>query len=390
MSAEPIGPTTREQRWALMLGAAADDEPVLVGNQRDMDRALAALYDDKDNRRGSGVGMTAPAVARWLGDIRTYFPDRVVQVMQTDAIDRLGLRQLLLEPEMLAAVQPDVNLVATLAQLGKTLPEQSRESARQVVRQVVEEVERRIADRTVQAVRGALNRANRTHRPRPGDIDWNRTIRANLKNYRPETKTVIPERLIGFGRKQTSVQREIVLCVDQSGSMAASVVYASIYAAVLASIRALHTALVVYDTEVVDLTEQLADPVEVIFGTQLGGGNDGPKALAYCETLITRPRDTVLILISDLFEPDPEQVARRMNAIRQSGVTVICLLALDDDGTPVSNTDLAAELAHLGIPTFACSPDAFPDLIGLAITEGDIHRWHEGQQAALARHSVRR
>ncbi|MFV0451195.1 MAG: VWA domain-containing protein [Propioniciclava sp.] len=381
MSAEPDRPITRDQRWALMLGSQAGEDEVLTAGQREMDEALATLYDD-GVRRGSGVGLTSPRVARWLGDIRSYFPQQVVQVMQTDAIDRLGLRQLLLEPEMLAAVQPDVTLVATLAGLGKALPEESRATARTVVAQVVAQVERRIANRTRQAVRGALNRAQRTTRPRPGDIDWDRTIRANLKNYLPETGTIIPERLIGFGRKQTSVQREIVLCVDQSGSMATSVVYASIYAAVMASIAAVRTSLVVYDTEVVDLTEKLSDPVEVIFGTQLGGGNDGPKALAYCESLITAPQETVLILISDLYEPDPEQVARRMNAIRESGVTVVCLLALDDRGTPVSNAELAADLSGLGIPTFACTPDAFPDLIGLAITRGDIHGWHEQQQAA--------
>ncbi|MFV0429718.1 MAG: VWA domain-containing protein [Arachnia sp.] len=378
-------PTTAEQRWALMLGAGPEDRQVLTAEQLRMDEALATLYDQgAGGSRRAGSGMSAPKVARWLGDIRSYFPNRVVQVMQSDAIDRLGLRQLLVEPEMLAAVQPDVNLVATLAELGKALPEQSRETARQVVRQVVEEVERRIADRTRAAVRGALNRANRTHRPRPGDIDWNRTIRANLKNYLPDTGTIVPERLIGFGRKQASVQREIVLCVDQSGSMAGSVVYASIYAAVMASIRALRTSLVVYDTQVADLTDKLADPVDVIFGTQLGGGTDGSVAVAYCETLITSPRNTVFILISDLYDADSEQLMRRLNSLKQAGVTVVSLLALDDAGRPASNDAVAGTLAGMGIPAFACTPDAFPDLIALAINGGDIARWHETTQAEAA------
>lgn len=386
---ELTGPVSREQRWALMLGGQPEDGTsgagfTLTAQQQEMDKALAALYDEGNPglKRSSGRGGSAPRVARWLGDIRNYFPSRVVQVMQTDAIERVGLRQLLLEPEMLSAVQPDVNLVATLAGLSKALPEKSRETARKVVRQVVEDVEKRIANQTKQAVRGALNRANRTRHPRPGDIDWNRTIRANLKNYLPERGTIIPEQLIGFGRKQTTVQREFVLCVDQSGSMANSVVYASIYAAVMASISSIKTSLVFFDTEVVDLTEQLADPVDVIFGTQLGGGTDGAKGLAYCETLVSKPADTVLIYISDLYDSEPEQIARRLNAFKEAGVTVVCLLALDDSGVPASNQDLAAQLAAIGIPTFGCTPDAFPELIGLAITKGDVGNWSEQQAAS--------
>jgi predicted metal-dependent peptidase len=303
--------------------------------------------------------------------------------MQTDAIDRLGLTQLLLEPEMLSAVQPDVHLVAMLASLRSLLPQKARETARTVVRTVVDEVERRIADRLRSSVRGALHRAQRTRRPRPGDIDWIRTIRANLGTYQPDLKTIIPERLVGFGRKQSGFAREIVLCVDQSGSMATSVVYASIFASVLASIRALKTTLVVYDTAVVDLTDELRDPVDVIFGTQLGGGNDTPRALAYCEPLIARPRDTVLVLVSDLYEGEGSiEMVRRLAALANSGVAVIVLLALDDDGRPSYEKENAASLAALGIPCFACTPDAFPDLMAVAVARGDVAQWAASRDVA--------
>jgi len=243
----------RLRRWRLVLGS--DSEATigagLGGEDRGMDGVLAALYDGEKDSKNVGHGGSLPNVTRWLGDIRTYFPSSVVRVMQKDALDRLGLQRMLLEPEMLEAVEPDVHLVATLISLGRVIPEKTKDSARRLVRKVVEALERRLARETEQAVRGALNRAARTSRPRPADIDWERTIRANLKNYLPEHGTVIPERLIGHSRrKSTATLRDIVLCVDQSGSMATSVVYSGIFGAVLASIRAVNTRMVVYDTSV--------------------------------------------------------------------------------------------------------------------------------------------
>jgi Mg-chelatase subunit ChlD len=346
-----------------------------------MDAALAALYDrDREpgqkGPRSAGLGASAPAVARWLGDIRTYFPSSVVHVMQRDAIDRLNLRHLLLEPEMLASIEPDVHLVGTLLSLGKVMPETTKATARQVVATVVAEIERRIAHRTRSAVSGALNRAARTRRPKPRDIDWNRTIAANLSRYLPRYRTVVPERLIGYGRRQQVVARDIILAIDQSGSMASSVVHASVFGAVLASIRAVRTSLVLFDTSVVDLTGQLSDPVEVLFGTQLGGGTDINQAIGYCSTLVTRPRETIFVLISDLFEGGArDEMLARVAAMTADGVRVVTLLALSDDGAPAYDTENAAALAGLGVPAFACTPDAFPDLLATAIDGGDIAGW---------------
>jgi Mg-chelatase subunit ChlD len=376
----------RTRRWRLLLGAAAEQNladaaggRILDRSDEAMDAALAALYDAEareDGERRSGLGASAPSVARWLGDIRTYFPANVVQVMQRDAIERLHLRQLLLEPEMLASVQPDVHLVGTLLSLNKLLPEQTRETARQVVASVVGEIERRIANRTRTAVAGALNRAARSRRPKHRDIDWNRTIGANLKHYLPGPRTIVPERLIGYGRRQQVVARDIVLAIDQSGSMASSVVYASVFGAVLGSIRSVRTSLVVFDTAVVDLTDQLHDPVELLFGTQLGGGTDINKAIGYCQTLITRPRESIFVLVSDLLEGGiREQMLARIAALVDSGVQVVALLALSDDGAPMYNPDNAAALAALGVPAFACTPDAFPDLLALAVEGGDVAAW---------------
>jgi Mg-chelatase subunit ChlD len=392
------GDGERLRRWRMLLGSPAGPGLGAAIGKTDqaVDATLAALYDGAGQRgqtgqqggrnspRAAGLGASAPSVARWLGDIRTYFPSSVVQVMQRDAIDRLNLRQLLLEPELLESIQPDVHLVGILLSLNKVMPETSKATARQVVAAVVAEVERKIANRTRAAISGALNRAARSRRPKPRDIDWNRTIAANLSRYLPEHRTVIPERLIGYGRRQQVVARDAVLAIDQSGSMASSVVYASVFGAVLASIRALKTSLVVFDTSVADLTDKLSDPVDVLFGAQLGGGTDINKAIAYCQTLITRPRDSIFVLISDLIEGGVrEQMLSRIAALNAAGVQVIVLLALSDDGTPAFDQDNATALAELGIPAFACTPDAFPDLLAVAIDGGDIAAWaHRNDLAA--------
>ncbi|GLZ12403.1 VWA domain-containing protein [Actinomadura sp. NBRC 104425] len=377
----------RLRRWRMVLGGESADGTgvALEGADARMDAALEKLYGggqgggSRSGRRSAGLGDSAPTVARWLGDIRAYFPSSVVQVMQKDAIERLNLTRLLLEPEMLEAVEPDVHLVGTLLSLNKVMPDRARESARAVVRAVVAELERRLAQRTRSAVSGALDRASRTLRPRrAADIDWHRTIRANLRNYLPEHGTVVPERLIGHGRRDQAVERDVVLCVDQSGSMAASVVYAGVFGAVLASMRSLRTSLVVFDTAVVDLTAQLHNPVELLFGTQLGGGTDINRALAYCQGLVTRPRDTILVLISDLYEGGVRaEMLQRAAALTGAGVQVIALLALSDEGAPAYDRENAAALAALGVPAFACTPDLFPDLMAAAIQRRDLKEWSE-------------
>jgi Mg-chelatase subunit ChlD len=379
----------RLRRWRLMLGGDKADGTGVALDKRDaaIDGCLAALYDGPPkgprDRRG-GLGASSPNVARWLGDIRSFFPTSVVRVMQQDAMERLNLKQLLLEPEMLATVEPDVHLVADLLSLSGIMPAKTKETARLVVRRCVEEIERKLAEPMRSAVIGALNRSVRNRRPRHREIDWNRTIRANLKNYQPEYKTIVPETRIGFGRKRAAM-RDIILCVDQSGSMATSVVYSGIFGAVLASLPAVSTKVVVFDTAVVDLTEKLDDPVEVLFGTQLGGGTDINRALAYCQQLITRPEATIMVLISDLIEGGVrDNLLRRADEIVSSGVNLVTLLALSDDGAPMYDHANAAAMAALGSPAFACTPDLFPDLIAAAIGKRPMAEWAAGKGIATA------
>jgi hypothetical protein len=397
-----VSETERRRRWRLVLGAAADDalddreqgeaddrsdgdgvggrsrrRTRLGGDDAAIDAALALLYDRpadddrrrrSDGRRGGGLGRSKPGVIRWLGDIRRYFPSPVVQIMQRDAVDRLDLKQLLLEPELLGSVEPDLHLVTLLVELNRVLPDETRATARQVIAAVLADVERRLSDQTRRAVRGALARSTRTRRPRPGDIDWPHTIAANLRHWLPEHRTIVPERLVGHGRRQRSLARDVIIAVDQSGSMADSVVYASLFGGVLAQLPALRTRFVAFDTAVTDLTAYLHDPVEVLFGVQLGGGTDIANALAYCEQLVERPRETVLFLVSDLYEGgNSELLLRRAGSLVASGVKVVVLLALSDEGTPAHDHEHAAALSALGATVMSTTPAEFPTVLGEAL-----------------------
>lgn len=389
VAAARVHDAERLRRWRLILGAGDAQQPdgtgvALRGDDARIDAALSALYDarpamPRTGRRGArsgGLSASAPNVARWLGDIRTYFPTGVVQVMQRDAIDRLDLRRLLLEPEMLEAVEPDVHLVTTLLELRHLLPEATRATARLVVNRVVAQIQARLGQPAVHTVSGALARTARTRRPRHADIDWDRTVRANLQHYQPSLRTVIPERLVGYARLGPAVRRELIIAIDQSASMGDSVVYASVLGAALASVRSLRTRLVAFDAAVADLSEVMHDPVDVLFGVQLGGGTDLSGAMSYCESLVTRPDDTVLVLISDLYEGTPGgDYLARIAAMVRSGVRCVALLALNDDGAPSFDHSAAEALAEIGVPAFACTPDAFADLIAAAIERRDLRRW---------------
>jgi Mg-chelatase subunit ChlD len=371
------GTIPRAQRWRMVLGGDAQDSCGQLDSLqlREMDAALSALYEpDGSNglKRPGGRGGSAPNVARWLGDIRKYFPSSVVQVMQRDALQRLDLKQMLLEKEMLEAIQPDVHMVANLVALSSVIPANTKETARMVVRQLEEPLR--------SAITGALDRARRNRRPRHAEIDWHRTIRANLRHWQPDYRTIIPQDLIGYGRKARKPQREVILCIDQSGSMAASVVYSSIFGAVMASLPAVSTKLVVFDTAVVDMSEKLDDPVDLLFGVQLGGGTDIHAAVSYCQGLVREPHNAILVLISDLYEGGVEtRLLARAQELVEAGVQFITLLALSDEGRPAYDKDLAAKLAAIGVPSFACTPDAFPALMAAAIRRDDINQWASSQ-----------
>jgi hypothetical protein len=394
---------TTLKRWRMILGGGAGDGigMNLAGDDQSKDEALSALYDftlnesfkygvpkdDKQKSRTGGREASSPSIARWLGDIRKYFPNTVVQVVQNDAMKHPELAQkMLMEPEILEQAAPDIHLVAHLMNLGKLIPEKTKDTARRVVQKVVDELLQKLEQKTIAAIRGALNRSTKKFNPRYNEIDWHTTIRKNLKNYLPEFKTIIPEVRIGYGRKSKSSLKDIILCIDQSGSMGTSVVYSGIFGSVIASIPNVKTKMIVFDTQVVDLTDDLKDPVDLLFGVQLGGGTDINLALSKCQEMVTKPDDTILILISDLEEGgNVTEMRKRAVSLAESGVQIICLLALNDDGSPYYSHDNAAFFANLDVPVFSCSPDLFPDLMAAAIQKHDLKQWAGDNEIVLAK-----
>jgi len=352
----------RLQRWRLILGADAvtDETDILDKNQSEMDVLLASIYDPGETGVLKG---SSPQINRWLGDIRKYFPTPVVQILQQDALERLNLKQMILEPELLGSLEVNVSLVATLLQLKDLLPDETRETARMVIDSLIEQLKKELRQPLEQAYRGRVkNNSYRSAFPR-GKLDWKRTILTNLKNYQPKEKLVIPQHFYRYNAFTPKLSR-LILAVDQSGSMANSVVHASIIACILAGIPSFKTNLVIFDTDVLDLTAELSDPISLLFSVQLGGGTHIAKALKYCQTLVTHPAETTLILISDLYEGDlVDNMFSIIQMMQKEGVNMISLLALDNDGVPSFDKKNGARLASMEIPSFACTPQQFPSLM---------------------------
>lgn len=371
-------------RWRLILGSdtRALANVGLNEQQSVMDAALAAIYDGNTSQSGAGgkkggLGPSAPNLAKWLTDVRTFFPQDVISVIQSDAIERKGLTKLLFEPETLKNVKPDISMVGTLMALKGQIPEKSKETARQLVKEVVDEIMKRMEQNLRRAVTGALNKKAHSPISNFASTDWKRTINRNLKNYDTKTKRLIPEKFYFFERSQKQKNWTVILDIDQSGSMADSIIYSSVMGSIFASMPALDTHVVAFDTQVTDLTELCRnDPVDMLFGVQLGGGTDINKSVAYCQDLITNPRKTMFILISDLYEGGVRAgLLRRLSQMHEDGVKVITLLALSDSGRPDYDANLGKEISKLGIACFACSPDKLPELVEAALKGMDLTKF---------------
>lgn len=392
----PINPE-QLTRWRLILGKSAEEslqqiggrvgQPLLGGDQGELDEALEAIYAGDEIERseweapadgrthGAGKGRSFPRVAKWLDQIRTFFPKDIVVLLQKDAIERRGLKQLLLEPEILANVEPSLDLAATVLAMKNMVPEKAKSAARDLVRRVVEDVRRQLESQLTQAIRGALQRNRHSPFRSLPNLDWPRTIRRNIRNYQPELGTIIPENLSFFSRQQRQNQWNIIIAMDQSGSMATSLIYGGIMGAILASIGAVETHVVAFnDTDVVDLTEHCSDPVDLLFGVQLGGAEDYWKATCYCERFMHTPAKTLYVLLADLHDTSPNtpRFIKKMEFLLESGIKAIGLLAISDQGVPSYNEKLANQLAGMGMPCFACTPDRLPELLAGVLRGSDL------------------
>ena len=378
--------TQQEQlaRWRLILGAESQPDFAGMGaaplSQEELllDGALAAIYGGPGESfgpagQGGGRGPSAPHISKWLGDLRSLFDPEIVAVVQNDAIERKGLRQLLLEPELLEGLEPDLNLASTLLMLKDQIPKKSKEAARNFIRKLVEQINRLLEEDMHRAVTAALNRRAHSPLPSAAAIDFAYTIRRNLHNYRPELGTIVPERVWFFDRSSRTNHWHIILDIDQSGSMGPSIFYFSVMACILASMTAVRTHVVAFDTQIMDLTPLCVDPVDLLFGFQMGGGTDIARSIAYCQGLVEEPSKTIFFLISDLEEGGNRAgLLRRLEELKGSGVTVVVLLAIADGGKPYYDAQTAQRIAGMDIPCFACAPDRLPELLERVLKKQDL------------------
>lgn len=379
-----IDPAQRLARWRLILGAQAQERLEHMGacglteEQLLMDQALGAIYGgdagaDALGGHGAGSGPSSPRISKWLGDVRALFDREIVTIIQSDAIERRGLRQLLFEPELLQNLEPDIGLASTLMMLRDQIPKRSKESVRAFIKKIVEEINRMLENDIRRAVTAALNRRAHSPLPSAAALDYKLTIERNLKNYNPDLKTILPERFFFFDRSNRTNNWTVILDIDQSGSMGESVIFSSIMACILASMNAIKTRIVAFDTSVTDLTEKSDDPVDLLYGIQLGGGTDINRSVAYCQQFIEQPAKTLFFLISDLDEGGNQAgLLRRLEDMKASGVTVISLLAVSDSGSPYYSAHMAQRVSALGIPCFACTPQLLPQLLEAALKGHDL------------------
>ena len=370
-------------RWRLILGQDTQkqfsdmNEFTLSEQQFIMDEALASIYGGGAGEtlsvKGAGNAVSSPKLSKWLGDIRSLFDKDIVTVIQNDAIERKGLKQLLMEPEILENLEPDINMAATMLLLKDQIPQRSKASARIYIKKIVEQINAMLANDMQRAVTAALNKHSHSHLPLASAIDFKYTISKNLKNYNADLKTIIPERVYFFDRANKTNHWTVILDIDQSGSMGESILYSSVMACILASMNAIKTRIVAFDTSVIDLTEKTDDPVDLLFGIQMGGDTDINKSVAYCQQFIETPSKTLFFLISDLDEGGNQaSLLKKLEYMKQSGVTVISLLAIADGGKPYYSASMAQKIAKLEIPCFACVPERLPELLAAALKGHDL------------------
>lgn len=382
----------RLRRWRLILGAEAkkqmenmDKGVSLTDEDLMMDTALNAIYN-KDNKfsfgSGGGSGHSSPHISRWLGDVRTLFDKDLVKIIQADAMERCGLKQLIFEPELLDNIEPDINMASMILTLKDQIPKQSKENAREFIKKIVEQINALLETDLKRAVTASVNRKLHSPIPSASALDFQTTIRKGIKDYNTKLKKIIPQKYYFFERSATTAANKytVILDIDQSGSMGESVIYSSIMSCILASMSAIKTKVVAFDTEIVDLSEKCEDPIDLLFGFTLGGGTDIEKSIKYCSKYIENPKKTIFFLISDLEEGGNRAgLLRRLVQMKEDGVIVICLLAISDDGKPYYDTHMAQRIANNGIPCFAAAPQMLPRLLEKAMKNQDLSEFANGK-----------
>lgn len=356
-------------RWRLVLGKYADHRlRGLGGNLSDtsrrMDGALEFLYGREYQGRGlrselgpGSLDSSQLTLVTWLGEVRELFPNDTVEVIEKHALDRYGLTELVTDPKTLERLEPNQQLLRMLLTLRGHLKGEVLHLARRIVKQVVDEIRRKLESEVRQALAGRLNRFRHSPMAIAQNFDALGTVRKNLKHYDPERQKLVIEQLRFFERNTRRLPWDIILCVDQSGSMADSVIHSAVMAGILAGLPAFRVKLVVFDTSVVDLSEHADDPVEILMRVQLGGGTDIAQAVRYCAQLVENPHRTVLVLVTDFCEgAPPGELVRAVKKLAEARVKILGLAALDGQSHPVYDRQMAERLAACGMEIAALTP----------------------------------
>lgn len=361
----------RISRWRMVLGPSVDpqQETALDSVQQEVDGLLESIYGKKG---GTGFGRSTVKIRKWLEGIRSHFPQDVVRLLQKDALEMQGIREMLLEPELLEKLEPSISNVAMILQLHDLLPERSKQSARMLVEQLLRELEKKLKGRFTDSLQRLMSHHSRPMKPNSKWIDWRKTIHRNLKHYQPSLQTIVPDQWYGF-RKGKQLP-EVFILMDKSESMLESMIYAAVIGSVLAGIRTVKTNLIYFDTEVTDVSGLYDDPTDLLLKVPCGGGTDIQMAVHYASQKIRNDKECVLFLISDLFEGGSrKKLLWQLEQLLARGVRVICLLCIGEQGKPDYDHQLAKQLAQLGIACFACPPDQFADLLSDALLYPQAH-----------------
>lgn len=362
----------RRARWRLVMGEGAEQLCGGLGPEdQARDECLAFLYDREygggRNVRGraadgsgaqGGLGASALTVPDWINRVHELFPQRTIERLEKDALERYRLDEMVTNPDVLARAQPNPTLLKAVLRTKHLMNQDVLKAAQHLVRQVVADLMKRLAVDVRNAFQGALDRRRRSHLKIAKNFDIDTTLRRNLKHYDPEARRLLIETPFFFSRVRQQVDRwQLIVLVDESGSMLDSVIHSAVMASIFFGLKMLKLHLCIFDTAVVDLTADCVDPVETLMKVQLGGGTDIGQAIEYAGQLVENPRRTIVVLITDFYEGAPP--ARLFAAARklvESGVTALGLAALDERANPTYDRETAARLVQLGWHVAAMTP----------------------------------
>jgi uncharacterized protein with von Willebrand factor type A (vWA) domain len=363
-------------RWRLVLGRYSEQRlpqpPTDEAARREaaLDYLYGREYSGRGARPGDGSGddgpptlgpgsldPSAPSVVDWLSEVRELFPVETVEVVEKHALDRYGLTELVSDPEVLARLEPSQELLATLLSLKGQLDPRVLGEVRRIVRRVVDDLRRRLETEVRRSLAGRLNQHRHSPVPLSTSFDPRGTVRANLRNFDVERQQIVVAAPKFFERNTRRIPWEVVLVVDQSGSMVGSVIHSAVMAGILAGLPSYRLKLVVFDTSVVDLTDLAGDPVELLMTVQLGGGTDIAQAVRYAEQVIEHPHRAVVVLVTDFCEGgSPAALVGAVRRLVEARVTTIGLASLDGTAHPYYDKQMAGSLADVGMEIAALTP----------------------------------